>query len=126
MMDMRIGFVRVFVSDLTRALDFYTNTLGMALDMTDNENWAQFHAGEDISLAIERCSPEHLEEGGKLVGRFAGVTLLVDNIAETHKVLKTRGVHFTSDPQEQPWGGILAHFADQDGNVLTLMESREV
>lgn len=72
---MRIGFVRVFVSDLKRSLDFYTKTLGLALDMTDDRHWAQFHAGEDISLAIELTDPTHEEEGSKLVGRFVGVTL---------------------------------------------------
>lgn len=123
---MRIGFVRVFVSDLKRSLDFYTKTLGLALDMTDDRHWAQFHAGEDISLAIELTDPTHEEEGSKLVGRFVGVTLLVDNIYETHKQLKNKGVHFTREPEKQPWGGTLAHFRDPDCNVLTLMESREV
>ncbi len=123
---MRIGFVRVFVSDLKKSLDFYTKILGMELDMTDGEHWAQFKNGEDVSLAIEHCDPAHEEEGSKLVGRFVGVTLLVDNISETHELLKSRGVHFTGEPEKQPWGGVLAHFRDLDGNVLTLMESREV
>lgn len=122
---MRIGFVRIFVSDLKESLDFYTNKLGMELDFTDNENWAQFKSGEDVSLAIEREDPNHEDAGGKLVGRFVGVTLIVDNITETHKKLQARGVHFTGEPQKQPWGGVLAHFSDLDGNILTLMESRE-
>ena len=32
---MKIGFVRVFVTDFDQSLDFYTKTLGMEIDYTD-------------------------------------------------------------------------------------------
>jgi catechol 2,3-dioxygenase-like lactoylglutathione lyase family enzyme len=63
---MKIGFVIVFVSDFDKSFDFYTNKLGMPLDYTDKNGWAQFHAGEDISLAIEQCDPNRVELGSKL------------------------------------------------------------
>lgn len=107
---MRIGFVRVFVTDLEKSLDFYTKKLGMELDFTDERNWAQFKSGEDISLALEKCDPGHVEHGSKVVGRFVGVTLMVDDIAETYERLVGRGVRFTGRPEKQPWGGTLAHF----------------
>ena len=44
---------------------------------------AQFKSGEDVSLAIERCSLDRREAGSRLVGRFVGVTLMVDDIVET-------------------------------------------
>jgi len=56
------------------------------------------------------------------VGRFVGVTLMVDDIAETYARLTSRGVEFTGRPEKQHWGGTLAHFKDLDGNVLTLMQ----
>jgi len=119
---MRIGFVRVFVTDLERSLAFYTDTLGMELDFTDHRNWAQFKSGEDISLGIERCDAGHVEQGSKVVGRFVGVTFMVDDIAATYDRLVGRDVQFTGRPERQPWGGTLAHFKDLDGNVLTLMQ----
>ena len=122
---MKIGFVRVFVSDFKKSLGFYTNTLGMEVDYTDNSGWAQFKSGEDVSLAIEACDPDHLELGSKLVGRFVGVTLMVDNILETYQQLTNKGVEFTGKPEKQPWGGTLAHLKDPDSNVLTLMESAD-
>jgi catechol 2,3-dioxygenase-like lactoylglutathione lyase family enzyme len=122
---MKIGFVIVFVSDFDKSFDFYTNKLGMPLDYTDKNGWAQFHAGEDISLAIEQCDPNRVELGSKLVGRLAGVTLIVDNIDDTYARLSNKGVIFTGKPEKQPWGGTLAQFQDPDGNILTLMESRD-
>jgi len=119
---MRVGFVKVFVSDLRKSLEFYTRTLGMELDYTDGENWAQFKSGEDFSLAIEKCDPDRVEQGSRLVGRFAGVTLMVEDVAETYDRLTRQGVEFTGCPEKQPWGGTLAHLRDLDGNVLTLKQ----
>lgn len=119
---MKIGFVRVFVSDFSRAFQYYTTTLGMELDYTDGSNWAQYNSGNDVSLAIEVCDPARLEAGSKLVGRFVGVTLMVDDIAKTYRDLSDRNVDFTGIPEKQAWGGTLAHLKDPDGNILTLME----
>lgn len=123
--EMKIGFVRVFVSDLQKSLEFYTSTLGMELDYTDKEHWAQFNNGIDVSLAIEKCDPEHLELGQKLVGRFVGVSLIVNDVAAEYERLLAKGVKFTGSPEKQPFGGTLAHFSDLDGNVLTLLEVAE-
>lgn len=122
---MKIGFVRVFVTDLKKSLAFYTEKLGMEVDYTDEQSWAQFKSGEDVSLAIEACEPDRVESGSKLVGRFVGVTLLVDDLSATYERLVGKSVEFTGKPEVQPWGGTLAHLKDLDGNVLTLMESRE-
>ena len=120
---MKIGFVRVFVTDFNKSLDFYTKTLGMEIDYTDKAGWAQFKSGEDVSLAIEKCAPDHVEQGLKLVGRFVGVTLMVDNIEKQYNQLVAKGVEFTGRPEKQHWGGTLAHLKDLDGNVLTLMQA---
>jgi predicted enzyme related to lactoylglutathione lyase len=112
----------VFVADLKKSLDFYTKTLEMEIDYTDEKNWAQFKSGEDVSLAIEECDASYTECGSKLVGRFVGVNLMVDNLQEQYDRLTKKSVEFTARPEKQPWGGTLAHFKDLDGNVLTLMQ----
>jgi catechol 2,3-dioxygenase-like lactoylglutathione lyase family enzyme len=120
---MKIGFVKVFVTDLEKSLRFYTETLGMELDYADGKDWAQFKSGDDVSLAIERCAADRSVLGSRLVGRLVGVTLMVDDIADTYERLTAKGVQFTGKPEKQPWGGTLAHFEDLDGNVLTLMQN---
>lgn len=119
---MKIGFVTVFVTDFDKSLDFYTKTLGMEIDYTDKTSWAQFKSGEDVSLAIEKCDHDHVEQGSKMVGRFVGVTLMVDNIEDQYNRLVAKGVEFTGRPEKQHWGGTLAHLKDLEGNVLTLMQ----
>jgi lactoylglutathione lyase len=119
---MKIGFVTVFVTDFDKSLEFYTKTLGMAIDYTDNAHWAQFKSGEDVSLAIQKSTLDYVEQGSKMVGRFLGVTLMVDDIEQQYNYLAAKGVQFTGHPKKQNWGGTLAHLKDLDGNVLTLMQ----
>ncbi len=90
----------MFVSDFKKSLEFYTSTLGMELDYTDHMHRAQFRSGHDASLAIEKCPADHIEQGSKLVGRFVGVTLMVDDIAEQYERLTSKGVEFSGKPEK--------------------------
>lgn len=119
-MDYRLYAVRVFVSDWDRAVRFYTETLGIPTTFaSDDLGWAQLATGEG-QLALERAEPDDAE-ACELVGRFVGVSLEVPDIEATHETLVSRGVEFLAPPEKQPWGGVLAHFRDPDGNVLTLL-----
>ena len=88
---------------------------------SDEMGWAQFETGEG-QLAIERVDPGDAELGA-LAGRFVGVSLQVPDIEAAHNSLVARGVEFLAPPEPQQWGGVLAHFRDPDGNVLTLLGS---
>ena len=117
-MDYAIYAVRVFVTDWPRALEFYTQTLGMrtALAM---DGWAEFDTGA-AHLAIERVDPAD-PEARTSVGRFVGVSLSVPDVDAAYRALTQRGVVFVAPPERQPWGGVLAHFKDPDDNVLSLL-----
>jgi len=110
--------VRVFVADWERALRFYTGLLEMPLAFRSDElGWAELDTG-GARLALERAADD---EGRALVGRFVGVSLRVADIHALHERLSRRGVEFPGPPAKQPWGGVLAHLRDPDGNVLTLL-----
>jgi lactoylglutathione lyase len=112
--------VRVFVTDWERAIRFYAETLEMPIAYRSDEmGWAQMAPGEG-QLALERVDPTD-QEGRALVGRFVGVSLRVPDIFATCKTLAARGVDFVAPPEKQAWGGVLAHFRDPDGNILTLL-----
>ena len=121
-MEYKLYVVRVWVTDWARALDFYTNTLGIATTFCSDEmGWAQLATGEG-QLALERADPAD-PESTALVGRHVGVSLSVKDMDETYKTLVSRGVDFVGPPAKQPWGGTLAHLRDPDGNVITLLGS---
>ena len=119
---MKLIVLRVFVRDWPRALRFYTETVGLPLAFSSEEmGWAQLDTGT-CQLALERARDESEEEmGGPLVGRFVGASLAVDDVQATYEALRARGVEFVAPPERMPWGGVLAHFRDPDGNVLTLV-----
>jgi len=119
-MKYKLYAVRVFVTDWDRAIRFYTETLQMPVAYRDDKiGWAQMATGEG-QLALERVDPTD-DEGQALVGRFVGVSLQVPDILTTYETLVKRGVDFVAPPEKQPWGGILAHLRDPDGNVVTLL-----
>ena len=119
---MKLLLVRVFVTDWHRAVRFYTETLGLALAYSSEAlGWAELDTGA-CHLALEKARSETEQEVDEsLVGRFVGVSLAVDDVFATHERLRARGVEFVAPPEQMPWGGVLAHFRDPDGNVLTLV-----
>lgn len=119
---MKIYGLRVFVDDLDAALRFYRDLLGLKVkwDMSDH-GAVGFDLG--IDLIVEREDPNGAD--GDLIGRFVGVSISVDDIEQTHASLSAAGVEFEGPPTKQPWGGVLAHFRDPAGNILTLLGSSE-
>ena len=116
--------IRVFVTDWEAALRFYSETLGIPVSFESAEmGWAQLDTGE-CNLALERLAPDDPEAPG-LLGRYVGVSLRVPDIEALYKDLVNRGVEFLGAPEAQPWGGVLAHLKDLEGNTLTLLGSSQ-
>jgi predicted enzyme related to lactoylglutathione lyase len=114
MSDLKIGYVNVFVKDFGRAVDFYSNTLGLQLIMREDEfGYASFEAGP-ITIALAET------EDSKLVGKHTGIGFIATDIDITYNELLDKGVEFTMPPTKQPWGGMLALMKDPEGNVFYL------
>ncbi len=121
-MEYRLYLLRVFTTRWDEALAFYRDTLQWPLEYADESlGWAQFRLG-DCDIGLERCDPDH-PETAELVGRFVGCSIEVDDVQTAYAELSAGGVEFVEPPEQQPWGGVLAHFRDPDGNVLTLLGS---
>jgi catechol 2,3-dioxygenase-like lactoylglutathione lyase family enzyme len=110
--------IRIFVSDLDRARQFYSDIL--ELDEHSVETTYVVYGLAGVDVVIE-AAPLGDPEAEGLVGRLLAVSFQVDDIVETHRRLLERGVSFLQPPEAQPWGGTLAFFYDPDGNILTLV-----
>jgi lactoylglutathione lyase len=116
----RLYAIRIFSVKWNESLAFYRDRIGFPVSFADaDQGWAQFDLG-GCSLGLERCDPDD-PETGDLVGRFVGTSIMVDDIEATCDRLRTNGVEFVGPPERQQWGGVLAHFRDPDGNVITLL-----
>jgi predicted enzyme related to lactoylglutathione lyase len=123
----RIVYAAVLVSDQDRALDFYTNVLGLE-PRFDNPtpDGPRFLtvglAGEDFQLVLWPGTPGQPQP---LQSHTPGVyTIETADCRNAVETLKSRGVRFDGDVLEYPWGSI-AVFQDPDGNRLQLRELRE-
>ena len=103
------------------ACDFYGEKLGLPERYRNDEiGWAEYDL-EGPCLGLERVDDD--PESLSYVGRFVGVSLMVDDIQSTYQRLQQQGVPFDGPPEEQVWGGTLAFCRDPDGNVLTLLDA---
>ena len=114
--------VGIYVSDQDRALDFYTSKLGfekLADDpMGGGARWIEV-APQGAETRLVLFTPPGQEDR---IGTFSNVVLSCEDIQGTCTQLKERGVEFTEEPSEQPWG-MWAQFRDQDDNEFGLIEA---
>jgi catechol 2,3-dioxygenase-like lactoylglutathione lyase family enzyme len=137
----RISTAQVWVEDQDEALDFYTKKLGMEVrsDVTlpemGNFRWLTVGPpGQDdvaITLMAIPGPPVMDEETAQQVRNlmakgFAGtVFLTTDDVHAAYEELKGRGVEFTEEPEERPYG-IDSGFRDPSGNSFRLTQVREL
>jgi len=109
----RFDCVFYYVSDLARAVRFYTEILGLHLKSRDVV--ARF----DISGVLFELVPT--DDSSYLSGRGnARLTLAVDDIRWAAADLASKGV--TSSEVHKVQNGLLASFADPDGNEIVLWQ----
>lgn len=119
----KVVYVALLVSDQDKALDFYTNVIGLEKRGDDpTPAGPRFLTigvnGQDPDLLLWPGTPARAELGA------AVYTIEVENIRMAFETLKSRGVKF-EPPEilEFPWGSV-ARFQDPDGNRLQVREGR--
>jgi predicted enzyme related to lactoylglutathione lyase len=122
----KVFYTSVLVSDQDKALDFYTNVLGLEKRVENpTPDGPRFLTvgvkGDDFQLVLWPGTPGQAEPA---MGRPpASITIATDDCRKTVEELKRRGVEFVSDVLEFPWGYV-AQFQDPDGNRLQIREGR--
>jgi catechol 2,3-dioxygenase-like lactoylglutathione lyase family enzyme len=137
----KMSNVQLWVHDQDEALAFYTQKLGMEVrsDVTmaemGNFRWlAVGPAGQpDIAITLMAIPgpPVMDEESARQVRDlmakgFAGtVFLTTDDCRASYEDLRARGVEFTEEPEDRPYG-IDSGFRDPSGNSFRLTQVREL
>lgn len=114
------GNATILVSDMDRAVGFYVDTLGLALQYRTGGDWASIDAGQGFSIGLH--SARH---GGPQPGTGGSITVgltVTRPIEEVVTTLQGRGVAFHGPVLDQGFVK-LAFFTDPDGNALYLSES---
>ena len=110
----RITAIMLGVRDLPKALEFYTEKLGLSVMM------------QEPGLALLQCgtvmlglSPGHARMAPHVAGATE-VVFAVDDVRAAHKALSTHGVVFMSEPRQATPTDWVAHFKDIDGHILSV------
>jgi len=134
-MDLKLELVLIPVSDVDRAMAFYTEKVGFNLDV-DHQAGEEFRVvqmtppGSACSITIGKGITDAAP------GSYRGTHLVVSDIEAAHSELVGRGVkvseirHFASgewrpgpDPEHTDYNSF-ADFSDPDGNTWVLQERR--
>ncbi|MDI6905438.1 MAG: VOC family protein [Candidatus Bathyarchaeia archaeon] len=110
----RINNITFAVSDLKETILFYENILGLK-KTAEWSNYVIFDVG-GMELAFEPGGKKGHKEGAP------DVFMLVDNVDDTYKKLKDKGVR---EPKDQHWGGRTAAFLDPDENIFILVHFKK-
>jgi uncharacterized glyoxalase superfamily protein PhnB len=137
----RIATAQLWVHDQDEALAFYTQKLGMEVraDVTlaemGNFRWLTVGpAGQpDISIVLMAIpgppvmEAETAKQVRSLMAKgFAGtVFLTTDDCQASYEELKSRGVEFSEQPEERPYG-IDSGLRDPSGNSIRLTQVSEM
>jgi catechol 2,3-dioxygenase-like lactoylglutathione lyase family enzyme len=117
------GNATVFVSNMDRAVRFYTEVLGLRLAERYGDHWATVATDHGFTIGLHPASPKYPAPGTK-GGIMLG--LEVDKPLETVvEQLKTKGVKFTSDVVRDQ-AGTFANLEDPDGTPIYLWEMAPV
>ena len=133
----RIGTAQLWVHDQDEALRFYTEKVGLEIrqDVTVPEmgNFRWLTVGppqqDDIAIVLMAIPGPPLMDADTerqvrdLVAKgFAGTVFLsTDDCRASYKQLVARGVEFTEEPEDRPYG-VDAGFRDPSGNNIRLTE----
>ena len=111
----RMWDVTLTVSDLSRAIRFYREILGLSLKY-EFKDYAGFDVG-GVELGVKTWGDMEPPRQGEPV-----VSFLVDDVDKAYAELSAKGVKFIKAPEETLWGGRIALFRDLDGNTLQLTQ----
>ena len=136
----KIGTAQLWVHDQDEALAFYTQKLGwevrsdVTLPELGNFRWLTVGPANQPDIAVVLMAipgPPVMDDATAKQVReltakgFAGtIFLTTDDCQAAYEELKGRGVEFTEQPEERPYG-IDSAFRDPSGNSIRLTEVRE-
>jgi catechol 2,3-dioxygenase-like lactoylglutathione lyase family enzyme len=117
------GNATVFVSNMDRSVQFYTEVLGLKLTNRFGDSWATIDAGKGLTIGLHPASDKYPAPGSK-GGIMLG--LEIDGaIDKAVAALGKKGVQF-KDSVVRSEAGNFIHLEDPDGNEIYLWEVNPV
>jgi predicted enzyme related to lactoylglutathione lyase len=109
----------IVVSDLKKAVKFFSETVGLKVNSVSEEyNWAELKGEDGSSLGIAGASPRSPVQAGS----NAVVTFTVPNLAQACEEMVKKGATLIGKVETVPGHVELQMFKDSDGNLFQLVQ----
>jgi catechol 2,3-dioxygenase-like lactoylglutathione lyase family enzyme len=130
-MSIALKYVNVTVNDVDEALKFYTEGLGMCLQMDVSNGgfrWVTVGSPDQPGLGVVLSEPHagrSQADGDALQalltkGQLPSIVFLTDDVDAAFERLRAHGAEVLQEPIEQPWGPKDCAFRDPSGNLVRI------
>lgn len=130
-MTIALKYVNVTVNDVDEALAFYTEGLGMTIQMDVSNGgyrWVTVGSSEQPGLGVVLSEPHagrSQADGDALQalltkGQLPSIVFLTDDVDSVFERLRAHGAEVLQEPIEQPWGPKDCAFRDPSGNLVRI------
>jgi len=114
------GTATIYVSDMDRAVQFYTGALGLKLVSRYGNEWASIDAGGGLVLGLHPGKSRHDAAEKRAVEAIEIGFTVQQPLDQVCAELKRRGVELQDIPEDPRAAIRLVRFHDPDGNGLYL------
>ena len=111
---MQFSTLMVYVEDMTRAVSFYRDAMGLQCEV-ESPGWSQFALSGGASLGLHVARGPVKRDGGFVPG-FA-----VEDIRVARERLTAAGAKVMQDYHDIP-GGVVLELADPEGNTIDISQ----
>ena len=130
-MTIALKYVNVTVNDVDEALAFYTDGLGMSVQMDVSNGgfrWVTVGSADQPGLGVVLSEPHagrSQADGDALQelltkGMLPSIVFLSDDVDAAFERLQAHGAEVLQEPIEQPWGPKDCAFRDPSGNLVRI------
>jgi len=123
----KFGYTILYVSDVTKSIEFYENSFGFSRKFITPENdYGELETGQTtISFASKELANSNLKNGftaSQLSQKPFAIELglVTDNVNEVTELALKFGATILVEPIEKPWGQTVAYIRDIDGFLLEI------
>lgn len=126
-MKIKFDMFALFVTNLTKMVEFYRDVIGIEIDWNDEEPYAEFkHDGIRFSMFERKALPELLGQEATFPKGLNGSFELAlnvgksENVDKTFEIMVAKGAKSVYAPRNEPWNMRSAVIVDPDGNMIEI------
>ncbi|WP_210367141.1 VOC family protein [Bacillus sp. REN3] len=122
-MEMKMGYVILYVSDLEKTKHFYGELLGLKL-RNEFGTYIEYDTGHTILSMNTRASGREITKlpipDGPRTEQTFELGFVTEDVKGKVEELREAGVPILLEPNEKPWGQVVAYAADPDGHYIEI------